>query len=200
MGTMTDLKEITGYRIPDRGFYSTGALELAPVLLGCLLVRSTTEGVIAGSIIETEAYHESEQSCHAFGGRSRRNWPMFESGGLAYVYMIYGIHCCFNVVSGLRGTGEAVLVRALMPRMGMAVMGRNRSGATDEKLCNGPGNLCSAMRIDRRLNGYDLRGEELGILIPEKKTVIPFETTKRKGITKAVDLPWRFVSRGAGHS
>jgi DNA-3-methyladenine glycosylase len=195
MGMMTDLKEITGYRIPDRGFFSAGALELAPLLLGCLLVRSTTEGMIAGSIIETEAYHESERSCHAFGGRTRRNWPMFESGGLAYVYMIYGIHFCFNVCSGVAGTGEAVLVRALRPERGVILMTRNRSRDDTETLCSGPGNLCRALGIDASMNGADLRTSPLRLLVPVEKQAPSFERTRRVGITKARGLDWRFVAK-----
>jgi len=124
---------------------------------------------------------------------------MFESGGLAYVYMIYGIHCCFNVSSGEEGTGEAVLIRALRPESGVMLMIRNRGREDTETLCKGPGNLCRALGIDTSMNGVDLRTSPLRLLVPVERQAPSFERTQRVGITKARGLDWRFVAKPLEH-
>ena len=196
---MTNSHPTGGFRSPAPGFFTRGVLELAPDLLGCLLLHETPEGVTSGLITETEAYHQSESSCHAFGGPTPRNWPMFEQGGLAYVYRIYGMHCCFNISSGEEGTGEAVLIRVLRPESGLTLMIRNRGRDDTETLCRGPGNLCRALGIDTALNGADLRTSPLRLLVPAEKQALSFERTRRVGVTKAQRLDWRFVARFMEH-
>ncbi|MCD4846906.1 MAG: DNA-3-methyladenine glycosylase [Candidatus Aegiribacteria sp.] len=179
--------------LPPEEFFLKDAVTLAPALLGCLLRRDTPDGLITGIIVETESYTEDDPASHAFGGRTDRNWPMFEQGGMAYVYLIYGIHNCFNVTSGMESSGEAVLVRALQPVEGIGLMRRNRmvSGMTD--LCSGPGKLCQALSIDRNLSGVSLMNGDIQIRIPRSTVELNIAITKRIGITKAAELPRRFL-------
>jgi DNA-3-methyladenine glycosylase len=196
---MTEGPAWKDFHAPAPGFFSSGVLSLAPGLLGCLLVHVTRDGPLSGVITETEAYHESEPSCHAFGGENARNWPMFRRGGLAYVYRIYGIHDCFNVCTGGEGTGEAVLIRALRPMSGIGVMERNRGIRDTERLCRGPGNLCRALGIDTSMNGADLGRGPLRVLVPRTDRAVTFRRTTRIGISKAPDREWRFVSEDLEH-
>ncbi len=184
---------MNGYISPPKEFFLKDAVTLAPALLGCLLRRDTPAGLITGIIVETEAYTEDDPASHAFGGRTDRNWPMFEKGGTAYVYLIYGIHNCFNVTSGTEGSGEAVLIRALQPVEGIGLMKKNRMvrGMTD--LCSGPGKLCQALSIDRNLSGVSLMNGEIQIQIPRSAVEFNIAITKRIGITKAAGLPRRFL-------
>jgi len=123
---------------------------------------------------------------------------MFERGGLAYVYLIYGVHNCFNVTSGIPGIGEAVLIRAVEPLEGIELMKTNRGTQNTEELCNGPGKLCQAFEIDRRHNGSSLIDGNIRLQVP----VIPVErsnirVTGRIGIKRGVDRQRRFVLSGS---
>ncbi len=184
---------MNGYVLPPEEFFLKDAVTLAPALLGCILRRDTPNGLITGIIVETESYTEDDPASHAFGGRTDRNWPMFEKGGIAYVYLIYGIHNCFNVTSGMKGRGEAVLIRALQPVEGIGIMKKNRMvrGMTD--LCSGPGKLCQALSIDRSLSGVSLMNGEIQIQIPCFREELGIVRTVRIGVTKAADLPRRFL-------
>lgn len=140
-------------------FYDTPCEQLARSLLGCTLVRETEGGVCWGRIVETEAYLGGEdKGAHSYNGRrTERNEAMYMPPGTAYVYSVYGMHCCFNVSS--RGGGAAVLIRALEPLGGVASMRERRKGARkDRDLCNGPAKLCQAMAIDKKCNKLDLVG------------------------------------------
>ena len=185
------------YISPPEEFFLKDAVTLAPVLLGCLLRRVTPAGLITGIIVETESYTEDDPASHAFGGRTDRNWPMFEKGGMAYVYLIYGIHNCFNVTSGMENSGEAVLIRALQPVEGIELMKKNRmiNGITD--LCSGPGKLCQALSIDRNLSGISLMNGEIQIQMPCFREELDIVRTKRVGITKAAGLPRRFLIKNS---
>lgn len=185
------------WRKPPASLFTQDALTLAGKLLGCLLVHTTATGRRSGVIVETEAYMESEPSCHAWGGPTERNRPMFARGGLAYVYLSYGIHRCFNVGSGEKGRGEAVLVRALEPFEGLETMRKARGGKSLPQLCSGPGKLCQAMGIDLSHNGVSLTGSSLGILVPRERLVGNIGRSGRIGISKAVDLPYRFYVKGS---
>lgn len=179
------------------------ALELAKLLLGRRLVREH-EGVrLAGTIVETEAYPGGEDlGSHSSRGLTARNAAMFEEGGTIYVYRIYGLHHCLNIVSGRRGSGEAVLIRAIRPEEGLAAMASRRgSAARLRDLCRGPGRLCAAMAIDRAIDGERLgRAAGLWIASPrgdrrrQRIVATPRIGLGEVGAWKA--RPWRFLLAG----
>ena len=170
-------------------FYERPVVEVARDLVGCVLEHAGCAGVI----VETEAYHDSEPACHAFVGVTRRTATLFGSPGRAYVYRSYGIHALFNAVCEPEGVGAAVLIRALEPVEGIALM-RARRGLEDRRtLCNGPGKLTQALGIELRENGVDLSHGAVRITprLPGWRDVA-VTADRRIGITKAVELPWRF--------
>lgn len=184
-------------RVLDRAFYARPAVEVARALLGKRLMRRTG-GVLVGRIVETEAYAaDIDASCHAYRRQTPRNRSMFGPPGHAYVYRSYGIHHCLNVVTTTPGgPASAVLIRGLEPRVGIETMRALRPGSDDTALLRGPGNLCRALGIDIMLDGADLLGDELCVLEapePEEPTV----TTTRIGITRSVELPWRYYLLGS---
>lgn len=188
---------------PSRSFFARDAVAVARELLGMTLVRIDAGGArLSGRIVETEAYREDDAAAHSFRGRTPRNAPMFLSGGHAYVYFVYGMHFCFNVVAEVEGAGAAVLIRALEPLEGMPLMRARRGNLPDPALCRGPANLCKAMAIGRAQSGIDLLkpGSELrletGARIPDNQVV----TTPRIGIrgdAHALEAPWRFLAAGS---
>ena len=178
-----------------REFYLQPTVEAARSLLGKVLVHRTEEGVIAGRIVETEAYLSDDPACHASRGMTRRNAAMFGEPGHAYVYFTYGVHFCLNAVTAPNGVGEAVLIRAVEPLEGMDIMKRNRATDALLNLASGPGKLCRAFGLDLRHNGLDLADSEL--LIADDG-FIPGEVVAatRIGIRLAADKPWRFYLAG----
>lgn len=153
----------------ESDFYLRDASLVARDLLGCLLSKVEADGtIISGRIVETEAYHPDDPASHAYRGPTRRNRSMFLEGGRCYVYRIYGIHCCANVVTGAAGIGAAVLIRALKPVDGIEIMGTRRYGEYDgagmtpnqlKRLSNGPGKICQAFGITvEEHDGSDLTG------------------------------------------
>lgn len=192
--------------------YLPSARVVAPRLLGHYLLRLTHEGVMGGVIVETEAYLHDDPACHAFSGPTLRNRSMFGAPGRAYVYFIYGMHQCFNAVCGPEGRGEAVLIRALEATHGLELMQQRRSCRQVIDLTRGPARLCQALGIDRSLDGVDICRADSAIWIaenPARRSLLrrlgPIQPTARIGITKAADLPLRFllsrsrwVSRGKG--
>ena len=141
----------------QRAFFERDTLSVARALLGQRLIRSLQGQRISGRIVEVEAYvGEDDAACHASSGRTARNAVMFGSGGHAYVYFVYGMHHCFNVVTEEEGMPAAVLVRALEPVEGIDLMRARRGGREGVELTNGPAKLCYALEIDRSLNGTDL--------------------------------------------
>ena len=179
-------------------FYARPVLEVARELIGC----SVHHGDLAGVIVETEAYHESEPACHAFVGLTPRTRTLFERPGLAYVYRSYGIHALLNAVCEPEGVGAAVLIRALQPTAGTGQM-RTRRGAPgrgparEEDLCSGPGKLTQALGVTLAENGSELsRGPvRIAARSPEWRAPTVVAST-RVGITRAVELPWRFSVAG----
>ena len=140
-------------------FFARDTIQVSRELLGTRLVHRFPDGRrVAGRIVETEAYLGVEdQAAHSFGGRrTGRTEPMFGPAGVSYIYFIYGVYFCFNIVTAERGVPEAVLIRALEPVEGLDEMRRRRPGVPDESLSNGPGKLCLALGLDRRQNGVDL--------------------------------------------
>ncbi|GIW41706.1 MAG: putative 3-methyladenine DNA glycosylase [Candidatus Binatia bacterium] len=186
----------------DREFFRRDALVVARDLLGTLLVHESPEGTAAGYVVETEAYRgPRDRAAHSFGGRrTARNEVMYGPPGHAYVYFVYGMHYCFNVVVADVGVPHAVLVRALLPVRGLDLM-RERRGRSveDRRLCQGPANLCRALGIDRRHNGADLLDGPLriepGLEVPDRAV----GRAARVGVSYAgadARRPWRFYVRG----
>lgn len=146
--------------VEDRAWFDRPAPDLAKALLGCRLVHASPSGVVGGRIVETEAYRGPEDlAAHSARGRTSRNAVMFDAPGHLYVYLIYGLHHCLNVVAGPGEKPEAVLVRALELDEGLEIA-RERRGPrpTDRRLASGPGNVGQALAVDRGLNGSDLLG------------------------------------------
>jgi DNA-3-methyladenine glycosylase len=147
------------YRRLRSGELPTGTVELAKALIGYVLVRDCPDGRTAGRIVETEAYVLDDPASHAYRGPSRRNASMFLSPFHAYVYKIYGTSFCVNVTSETKGEGAAVLIRALEPLEGLALMEERRRTTRVRDLCRGPGRLCEALSIDLSVDGTDLLSE-----------------------------------------
>jgi DNA-3-methyladenine glycosylase len=149
---------MTGERLTRR-FYRRDPVTLAKALLGQILVRRLDDGqALTGRIVETEAYLGiPDKASHSYGGRrTKRNESMYLDGGHAYVYFVYGMHWCFNVVSDRKEVPTAVLIRALVPVQGVDQMKRRRRKARELELCSGPAKLAQALAIDRSLDGIDL--------------------------------------------
>jgi DNA-3-methyladenine glycosylase len=180
-----------------RSFYRRSALEVAPDLLGRVLVRRTPSGRrVAARIAEVEAYQPDDEASHAFRGPTPRNRSMFGPPGHLYVYLSYGMHCCMNVVTEATGIGMAVLLRSAEPIEGLDDMRRRRRGASDRDLLRGPGRWARAFGVDRGHDGADLvRGGELWVEAGEPAAAIA--TGPRVGISVATDLPWRFAIEGS---
>lgn len=170
-------------------------MEVAPRLLGSLLVRETPAGRIAGKIVETEAYHQRDAASHSYRGQTLRNSVMFGPAGVAYVYFTYGMHFCFNVVTGQPGEGSAVLIRALEPMEGLEIMRTNRGGRDD--VGDGPAKLCQALLIDRQLNGHDLSRPPLQLKLQPALDSSDIVQTTRIGISREQHQPWRFYIKNS---
>jgi DNA-3-methyladenine glycosylase len=177
---------------PD--FYNRPVLEVAPDLIGCTVAHAGTVGMI----VETEAYHEEEPACHAFVGLTPRTSTLFGAPGVAYVYRSYGIHALLNAVCEPEGVGAAVLIRALRPLDGIELMSERRAstraGAArirERELCSGPGRLTQALGVEMSENGTSLSTGPVTIG-PREDGPVEIVAGPRIGITKAVELPWRF--------
>ncbi len=183
----------------NRDFYIRDTITVAKELIGKILVHNTDDGIIKGRIVETEAYIGSiDKASHAYNNRrTSRTEIMFGIGGFSYVFLIYGMYNCMNIVTNEIGRGEAVLIRALEPLEGIDLMIERRKTENLKNLCSGPGKLCQAMAIDRSCNGLDLCGDKL-YLESDDKSLEPFDiiATKRINIDyseEARDFLWRFV-------
>lgn len=179
-------------------------LTLSQRLLGCELIHESEEGSTAGIIVETEAYLWGDPACHAYRKKTRRNEAMFGPAGTLYVYLIYGMYYCVNVVSGPEERGEAVLIRALEPTSGLDLMRERRQlnprtlllqskkkVLTDRDLCSGPGKLVQAMGIRPEHNFNSLTRGDIYIN-PPVITDVEMVTTTRIGISQGAELPYRF--------
>jgi len=176
------------------GFYDRATEIVARELLGAVLEHRTAEGTVRGRIVETEAYlGPDDPACHAAAGLTERTRILHGPPGHAYVYFIYGMHWCFNAVTREAGHGSAVLVRALEPLSGLALMRRRREIDDDVGLTSGPARLCEAFAIGRSQNGVRLDRGPLRILqglsVPDESVLV----TPRIGIRKAADWPLRFL-------
>ncbi len=177
-------------------FLCSSAEQVAPQLLGCLLVRESNGHTLIGRIVEVEAYGQADAASHSHMGRTERNSVMFGLPGHLYVYFTYGMHYCMNVVCGSSGQGEAVLIRAIEPMRGEAHMVHNRGGRSGVGATNGPAKACQALHIDKRLNGHDLRVAPLQLITQPALGPDQVVQTTRIGISRAQAAPWRFYIRG----
>lgn len=186
-------------KLPESFYERKNVVKIARELLGKTLLTNIDTIVSGGIIVETEAYSWKENGCHAFGGkRTGRNEIMFGKGGYAYVYLCYGMHNLFNVVTNVEGTAEAVLVRALEPKVGVEEMKLRRGELKNPyQLTSGPGKLTKALGINGSFNGKyllntDVWIEDVGVIVKNKDII----ASKRIGIEYAgedANLPWRFT-------
>ena len=194
-------------RINRRKFYEKSSLELSKELLGKVLIHEIKGNKVGGRIVEVEAYMGVEdKAAHSYGGRrTKRNEVMYGEPGLLYVFSIYGMYSCVNIVVAEKNDPQAVLIRAIEPLYGIEEMSLRRfnrkySELTKKEirnLSNGPGKLCIAMGIDKRLNGMDLCKDN--IYVEDDECKVEIVTSKRVGIDyaeEAADFPWRFYIKG----
>jgi DNA-3-methyladenine glycosylase len=174
-----------------RAFFRRRVHEVAPDLIGAVLL---VDGV-GGRIVEVEAYDQTDPAAHSFGGPTSRNAVMFGPAGYAYVYRSYGIHWCVNLVCEPRGSAAAVLIRAIEPTVGLAVMRRRRGVADARLLCSGPGRVCEALRITHAHNGLALDKPPFALFA--RTDAVEVIAGPRIGITKAVEKPWRYGLKGS---
>jgi len=192
------------FRPLPRRFYEPSAQAVAPALLGHWLVRNTPNGPCGGPIVETEAYLIGDPACHGAPGPTARNRVMFGEPGHGYVYLIYGNYFCMNVVCQPPDVAEAVLIRSIEVALGEVSMRRRRQVDAVRDLTNGPGKLCLALDIDRRLDGIDLCDAKSRLFVARNPAVLKFRqergpmvTTTRIGLTKAAHMPLRFYLEGS---
>ena len=170
--------------------FSRPAPEVAAALIGAYL----QVGGVGGRIVETEAYDRSDPASHSFRGQTPRNAPMFGPVGRAYVYRIYSLHWCLNLVCDATSPGSAVLIRALEPVSGLDIMMDRRDGGSIRTLCSGPGRLCQALGVTDALNGHDLRAPPFAL---EPGPLADIVSGPRIGIRHAASAPWRFGLAGS---
>jgi DNA-3-methyladenine glycosylase len=175
----------------QRAFFSRSVHEVAPELIGATLLV----GGVGGIIVEVEAYHHTDPAAHSFRGPTARNMVMFGPPGFAYVYRSYGIHWCVNFVCEKEGSASAVLIRALQPSHGIPAMRRRRGLHDERSLCSGPGKLTEALAITHAHNGLPLDAPPIAVHARSEKPEIA--AGARIGITRAVELPWRYGLKGS---
>jgi DNA-3-methyladenine glycosylase len=178
-------------KLLKRAFFARSVHEVAPDLIGATLAVNGVGGII----VEVEAYHHTDPAAHSFRGPTPRNTVMFGPPGFAYVYRSYGIHWCVNFVCEKEGSASAVLIRALQPTLGIAAMRRRRGLHDERSLCSGPGKLTEALGITDRHNGLALDASPIALHARADKPDIV--AGPRIGITKAVELPWRYGLKGS---
>jgi DNA-3-methyladenine glycosylase len=174
-----------------RAFFARSVHEVAPDLIGATLL---VDG-IGGRIVEVEAYHHTEPAAHSFRGPTRRNAVMFGPPGYAYVYRSYGIHWCVNFVCEPEGSASAVLIRAMEPTVGLRTMYRRRHTTDERLLCSGPGRLCEALGVTGKHSGLALDRPPFELFA--RRDPVDVVAGPRIGITKAIELPWRYGLKGS---
>src|SRR5437868_5403461 len=175
----------------QRAFFSRSVHDVAPDLIGATLL---VDGV-GGIIVEVEAYHHEDPAAHSYRGPTARNAVMFGPPGVAYVYRSYGIHWCVNFVCEPEGSASAVLIRAIEPTAGLAAMRRRRRLPEVRDLCSGPGKLCEALGVTIKHNGLAL--DRPPFELRERVGTPDVAVGPRIGITKAIELPWRYGLKGS---
>ncbi len=174
-----------------RAFFGRSVHEVAPDLIGVTMLVNGVGGII----VEVEAYHHTEPAAHSFNGSTPRNSVMFGPPGFVYVYRSYGIHWCVNFVCEKEGSASAVLIRALQPTHGIAAMRRRRELQDEKSLCSGPGKLTEALGITRQHNALALDAPPFAL--HARVGTADIVTGIRIGLTKAVELPWRYGLKGS---
>jgi len=177
----------------DDKFFLNDTLTMARKLIGKILVRENNQGAkIGGRIIETEAYlAENDLASHSNRGITNRNAPMYAAAGSIYVYRIYGIHLCLNISTDEEGIGAAVLLRSLEQLIGREEMQNNRKGVEIKNICNGPGNLTKSIGVE--LEDNYKRINQSNYFLYSDETEFDIIATPRIGISKAKELPYRFI-------
>ena len=175
----------------SKGFFARSVHDVAPELIGATLL---VDGV-GGLVVEVEAYDQEDPASHAYRGPTPRNASMFGPAGHAYVYRSYGIHWCLNLVCGGEGVAEAVLVRALEPTHGLERMEERRRTDNPRLLCSGPGRLCEALGVTREQDGLPLDRPPFELRARPRQVEVV--RAPRIGITRAAELPWRYVLAGS---
>ena len=174
-----------------RSFFDRSVHKVAPELIGATLL---VDGV-GGIIVDVEAYHHTDPAAHSYNGRTGRNAVMFGPPGYAYVYRSYGIHWCLNFVCEEAGSASAVLLRAIAPTEGLALMRRRRGLTDDRALCSGPGKLCEALAVTHNHNGLPL--DRVPFELRARSETPGIVKGVRIGITKAAEKPWRYGLKGS---
>src|ERR1700684_3957866 len=174
-----------------RSFFARSVHEVAPDLTGTTLLVNGVGGII----VEVEAYHHTEPAAHSYNGPTPRNLVMFGPPGFTYVYRSYGIHWCVNFVCEKAGSASAVLIRALQPTHGIAAMRRRRGLQDERSLCSGPGKLTEALGITHQHNALALDAPPFALHASVGTPDIVAGV--RIGLTKAVELPWRYGLKGS---
>jgi DNA-3-methyladenine glycosylase len=190
-------RNLTTPRLP-RAFFARDPVALARDLLGRILFYRTPQGLLAGRIVETEAYTgDSDPASHAYRGRTTRNAVMFGKAGFAYVYFTYGMHYCLNVTAEKPGIAGAVLLRALEPLAGVDLMRARGDRGPEARLLGGPGKIGRAFGLTLADNGRDFTRGPLGIAEGTAVEDRDVAISKRIGISRAVDFPYRFAVIGS---
>ncbi|MCX6826726.1 MAG: DNA-3-methyladenine glycosylase [candidate division Zixibacteria bacterium] len=181
----------------DRGFYLRPTLEVARDLIGKYLVYREKGNSLSARLVEVEAYvGQGDPACHAAAGRTGRNEVMFGSGGFSYIYFIYGMYYCLNVVTEDEGFPAAVLIRGAEPVEGIEIMKSRFKYSDNNRLADGPGKLCKAFHLTQRQNGLDLTGVKL-YLEDRHYRPVKIERSQRIGIKKGVEKNWGFFEAGS---
>ena len=176
-------------------FLNSSAVDVARRLLGCILVREIDGHTVRVVITETEAYDQTDVASHSYRGETERTRVMFGPAGYLYVYFTYGMHYCCNIVVGEKGYGAAVLIRSVEPLQSENIMVQNRNGRGGHDLSNGPAKVCQALKIDKTMNGHDLRRSPLRLVPASLLDTSRIEQTTRIGLSKGKETPWRFLIR-----
>ncbi len=184
--------------ILTQNFYNRPTLKVARELLGCYLFRKTSDGIMVGKIIETEAYcGPKDKANHASKGLTPRTAPMFGKAGYSYIYLIYGMYNCLNIVTEKEGYPAAVLIRSIEPIKGVELMMKNRNSNISKikNLTNGPGKLCQALSLNKEQNNLDITTKKNNIWIENSSQKYKIKKSPRVGIDYAgeyKDKLWRF--------
>jgi DNA-3-methyladenine glycosylase len=191
-----------GIKLGKDFYHRSDTIAMAQELLGKMLFTNIDHQLTGGIIVETEAYMGVvDSSCHTYNNRkTKSNATMYQQGGVAYMYICYGIHDMLNIVTGNEGDSQVILIRALEPTVGIEVMKERRGGVPVNRLSKGPGSLAKALRLTKKFDNYSLMGEEIWIeendvLLPENKII----SSPRIGLNCSepyLSMPWRFTIAG----